>query len=290
MMKRWLVLLAMTLFILTGCSGTEEDIESGFEDRRIISLMPSNTEILVELGLEGNLVGVTSEDNYPESVANDASLTKFNTFELDAEKMIALEPTHILGYESSAPYYEDTLKRVSESTGAEVLIVDEAKSISGIYDSIKAIGEFVNEKTAAEWLKEDIERKVNVQNSVFENRDEEARVFIHISSDPELYTAGAETFIDDALSEIHVENAFDDIDGYAAISPEAVIERNPTEVVSIMGLDDEELEEALSGIPGIEGHELDDPKKQCNIEPDLLARPGPRIADGLRAVGRCIYE
>lgn len=288
--------LLIFIIMLAGCASEGESVgevgpeETPLEERRIVSLMPSNTEIIAELGLATSLVAVTTEVSHPESVVENDEIAKMNAFELDEEQLVELEPTHILGHESSVPQYAETLGRVSETTGAEVLIVNEERTIEEIYASITAIGEFLGEKTAAEWLIEGIERDINVQNNIYEDHSESYEVFIHISDQPELYTAGSGTFIEDALAEIYIDNAFDDLEGYPNVSPEDVVERDPDKLVSIMGLEDAALEESIEGTPGFSELAISQPENQCNISPDLLARPGPRIADGLRAVGRCVYE
>lgn len=294
--KRISGILLIFIITLAGCTSAGEGVdelgpeETPLEGRRIVSLMPSNTEIIAELGLGSNLVAVTTEVSHPESVVENDEIAKMNVFELDAEQLIELEPTHILGHETSVPHYAETLELVSGTTGAELLILNEERSIEDIYASIRDIGDFLGEKTAAEWLVEGIERDVNVQNNIFEERSDSYEVFVHISSQPELYTAGNGTFIEDALEEIYIDNAFGDLEGYPNVSPEDVVERDPDKLVSIMGLEDAELEESISGMPGISELKISQPENQCNIPPDLLARPGPRIAEGLRAVGRCVYE
>ncbi|TVT27042.1 ABC transporter substrate-binding protein [Salinicoccus cyprini] len=285
------VFVLSLLFILAGCNSVEEGVEdTPLENQRIVSLIPSNTEIVVEMGLEHRLVAVSTEDDYPESIVDNTDLMKLNAFELDEEALISLEPTHILAHESAESVYGDILDRVAEATEAEVLVVDDAESIEDIYTSITNIGEFLNEKTAAERLNESIERDINIQSSIFEDRAESIDAFVHISPQPELYTAGGNTFISDALSEIYIDNAFEDLEGYPAVSAEDVAERNPDTLISIVGMEDAALAESIENTPGFSELAISEAENQCNISPDLLSRPGPRIAEGLKAVGRCVYE
>ncbi|MCG1009610.1 ABC transporter substrate-binding protein [Salinicoccus sp. ID82-1] len=285
------VFVLSLLFILAGCNSVEEGVEdTPLENQRIVSLIPSNTEIAVEMGLEHRLVAVSTEDDYPESIVDNTDLMKLNAFELDEEALISLEPTHILAHESAESVYGDILDRVAEATESEVLVVDDAQSIEDIYTSITDIGEFLNEKTAAERLNESIERDINIQRSIFEDRAESIDAFVHISPQPELYTAGGNTFISDALSEIYIDNAFEDLEGYPAVSAEDVAERNPDTLISIVGMEDAALAESIENTPGFSELAISEAENQCNISPDLLSRPGPRIAEGLKAVGRCVYE
>src|SRR5699024_9204949 len=281
-MKGILVLAA--LLLMAACSPAEER-----EGTRIVSLMPSNTEIIAELGLEAALVGVTTEADHPESVADDEDISRLDTFELDEEQLIGLEPTHIIAHEASAGMNQELLDRVAETTGAEVLTVEEARGIEGIYESIRQIGSFFSVEENAEDVISGIARDLGDLKGQYS--DEETReAFIHISDQPEIYTAGGGTFMDDALSWINVGNAFDDMDGYPAVSAEDIVEKNPDVLVSVMGLDDEALGRSVSDTPGLQDMAISDPENQCNINPDLLTRPGPRIAEGLGQTAECVYE
>lgn len=278
-----LMVLAIVL-MMAACASPEEGGET-----RIVSLMPSNTEIIAELGLTEQLVSVTTEDDYPESVANDDSLTRLNTFELDEEQLIALDPSHIVAHASSASMHQDILEHAEETTGAEVLIVNEAKDIEGIYDSIRQIGDFFDMQGEAEDVISGIAEEMGDIKGLYS--DERTRdAFIHISDQPEIYTAGDGTFIDDALSWINVGNVFEDMEGYPNVSAEDVIKRDPDVIISMMGLEAGRLEQSISDTPGFNGLAISKPENQCNIDPDLISRPGPRITEGLKEAGQCVYE
>src|SRR5699024_10364162 len=114
------IMMLAAVLLMAACSTSEEG-----GGRRIVSLLPSNTEIISELGFEDALVGVTTEDDYTESVADDEELLRMDTLELDEEQLIGLEPTHIVAHESSDGMHREMLDRVSAPTGAEVLTAEE---------------------------------------------------------------------------------------------------------------------------------------------------------------------
>lgn len=284
-MKRIKGMLIFTIVLMMAACGTPE----GEGEPRIVSLMPSNTEIIAELGLSEQLVAVTTEDDYPESVAEDESLVELNTFELDEEQLIELDPSHIVAHASTRSMHGAMLDRVAETTGADVLVVDEAADIEGIYDSIRQIGAFFEVHKEAEEVISGIAEEMGDLRGRYS--DEDTRdAFIHISDQPEIYTAGEGTFIEDALSWVNVGNAFGDMEGYPGVSAEEVVERDPDVVVSMMGLEDRALQQSISSTPGFDGLDISDPENQCNIDPDLITRPGPRIAEGLEKVGQCVYD
>src|SRR5699024_3346340 len=138
-MKKLCILLA-TILLLTAC-GNENDEQvqmSGGEEMRIISLMPSNTEIIAELGETDSLVGITTVDDYPENLRE--ALTRIDIFVLDEEEITVLNPPHTilnsLGYDANP----EIITRTAESTGAQVLVVDDAEEIDEIYGTITDIG------------------------------------------------------------------------------------------------------------------------------------------------------
>src|SRR5690625_3073833 len=98
MKKLYTYLVLLSALLLTSYEDNgEPSVEiSEKNDMRIISLMPSNTEILRELGLEEELVAVTTTDDYPENLSED--LTRLDTFALDEESMMVLNPTHIVSH------------------------------------------------------------------------------------------------------------------------------------------------------------------------------------------------
>lgn len=278
-------MMFISVVVLAACGS-----DDGERDDRIVSLMPSNTEILNEMGMTDSLSAVTTEGDYPDAAAGDDEPVRLNASELDEEQLTALDPTHIISHESLGGTNEDILNRVADTTGAEILVVEDAESIEGIYDSIRQIGEFFGEQQSAESVISGIAEEIGGLKEQYAGQNQNIEAFIHISDQPEIYTSGGNTFIDNALAVINVGNAFGDLEGFPSVSAEDVVERDPDLVISIMGLDDGALETSINETPGFEGLKISDSGNQCNINPDLLTRPGPGIAEGLAEVGRCVYE
>ena len=288
-MKKLCILLA-TILLLTAC-GNENDEQvqmSGGEEMRIISLMPSNTEIITELGETDSLVGITTVDDYPENLSED--LTRLDTFALDEEAMTALNPTHIISHASGHDANEDIITRTAESTGAEVLVVDDAQEIDEIYGTITDIGSFIEREETAEELNASLQQEVEEIHNQYGGEKAEDKVLILISTAPDIYTAGEDTFIDDFLDTLNIDNAFEDVTGYPAVTSEDVIAREPEIVLSTLGISNEELTHALDEISGLEGAAITEKENQCTPDPNLISRPGPRFTEGLTAIAECVYE
>lgn len=288
-MKKLCIVLT-SIFLLTACgneNGEQVQMPDG-EEMRIISLMPSNTEIVAELGEKDSLVGITTVDDYPEDLGED--LTRLDTFALDEEAMTALNPTHIISHASGHDANEDIITRTAESTGAEVLVVDDAQGIDEIYGTITDVGSFIEREETAEELNASLQQEVEEIHNQYGGEKAEDKVLILISTAPDIYTAGEDTFIDDFLDTLNIDNAFEDVTGYPAVTSEDVIAREPEIVLSTLGISNEELTHALDEISGLEGAAITEKENQCTPDPNLISRPGPRFTEGLTAIAECVYE
>lgn len=277
-MKRLLcLLLCMMIFVIHPVAADDS--------KRIVSLVPSGTELIYELGLLEQLVGVTTVDSYPEEL-EDMDLVKFDAMMLDVEALITLQPTHIVTHEMSLPMTEDILNQVSEAIDVEMLVIEDEKTLLDITESIEAVGEFLEAEDAAQKLVveflEDIE-------ALSDAADKRADVIVFVSLEPEIYTVGRGTFIDSALGEMGFDNVFDDIEGYKSISIEDILLRAPEYAVNITSMDEEAFEDALSSM-NLRALNIQNSENQCTVDPDLLARAGIRIVEGLEAIEECISD
>lgn len=288
----YLYLALLSILLLAACNNGSDNekqmTNTNNEDMRIISLMPSNTEIITELGATDNLVGITTADDYPEDLKEN--LTRLDTFALDEEAMTALDPTHIISHASNYDANADIITRTAESTGAEVLVVDDAQEIDKIYDTITDVGTFISKEGEAEELNTLLQQEVEEIHNQYSGEKADDKVFILISTAPDIYTAGEDTFIDDFLDTLNIGNAFEDVAGYPAVTSEDVIAREPEIVLSTLGISNEELTHALDDISGLEGAAITEEENQCTPDPNLISRPGPRFTEGLTAIAECVYE
>lgn len=273
---------------LSSDASSELDSSEPFSgEKRIVSLIPSNTEILDALDMDDEIVGITTVDTYPEALTEDPEVDKLDAFEFDIEQLLALKPTHILSHESSRAMHEEVLEQISDQTDAEVLYVEEAETVDGIPETIKEIGRFLGESEkadeAAAGLENDIEEIAH--NSQGDASDD---AVIQISRSPEFYTTGNNTFLDDALEKVDVNNTFDDLTGFTSVSIETVIERNPDYIISVSGVDTAGLNDEVAEFPGIENMTIKSEDRQCAVDPDIITRPGPRITEGLAEISACL--
>src|SRR5699024_2785390 len=185
--------------------------------------IPSNTEISYALGLEEEIVGVSDFDNYPENVSEKE---KIGGIDFNVEKIISLEPDLVLAHASTAANKKSSLQQL-EDAGSQILIVNDAQSFTEVYDSIEMIGKATGTEKKANKIIEEMKNKLADIEKRAEDVKEKKAVYVELSAEPEIYTAGKGTFIDEMLKIIDAENVAKEEEGWAKISEEAVIAFNP---------------------------------------------------------------
>ncbi|MBE3554441.1 MAG: ABC transporter substrate-binding protein, partial [Thermicanus sp.] len=122
-------------FPVTVKDGTGKEITVEKAPERIISLIPSNTEIIYALGYGDKIIGVTSNDNYPEEVKTKEKVGDMN---VDLEKVVSLNPDLVLANQWHVSGQVDQVAKMREA-GLNVLVVNDATSLNQVYESIRLL-------------------------------------------------------------------------------------------------------------------------------------------------------
>lgn len=279
-MKRILTLL-MTLFLLTGCTGqTNETTEE-----RIISLMPSNTEILYALGMGDEMVGVSTVDDYPKAVEH---VEKFDAMHLNYETLLKAKPTLIFAHESMTSQ-EKLLKRLSDK-GIKVVTVKDAQNFEEMYASIDQIGKAVHKEKEANQLEAKIKEDIKQVIDKYHKKLSGKKVLVEVSPAPEIYTGGKGTMFDDMIHQLGSVNVFHDINGWQPVNSEAIIKRNPDVIIATSDLSDEAYKASVEKRGGFSNLNAVKHGAVYTIDTDAISRPGPRIAQGLKELAETIDD
>lgn len=282
--KLSLLLLVLALLALAPCalavSITDmmgRDIALDAPVTRVVAVTPADCEILCALGAGDVLVGRGEYCNYPQSVLEVPSVESGAA--LNLEQILALEPQVVL-----MGTMGQTVEQVEalQSAGAQV-VVSNAQDIEGTYAAIRMIGALVGRDAEAEALVKDMQ-------DTFESLKAEPTgktVYFEVSPlQYGLWTAGANTFMDELAQLCGLTNAFADVDGWAAISEEQVLQRDPDYMVTI-SMDYGEGPTPVEEMLGREGWQNLKAVKNgaiFNADSDQVSRPGPRLKDAALAL------
>ena len=254
--------------------------------KRIVSLAPSNTEILFALGLEDEIVGTTDYCDYPDAAKSKPRVAGY--VNPDLEKMVSQQPDLII----AEAIHENTVLPALEKLGLTV-IVTSATSLDIVLDDIKLIGEITGKSRAATKLVDDLTKRIQVVATKTAELSPEQRpgVLYAIWYDP-IWTMGSGTFIDDLIWKAGGTNIFSkDFEKSHVVSLEAIISKNPQAIIiSGMGttgdlIYNNIMKESRLG----EVDAMRDSRVYKISNANLIERPGPRVVDGLEEVAKFIH-
>lgn len=241
---------------------------------RIVALTAADCEILCALGCEDALVGRGEYCDYPACVLDKPSVQ--SGYETNIEQIIALQPQVVL-----MATMAQTVEQVEalESAGVKVVVSD-AQDIEGVYYAIRMIGALMGKDAEAEALAADMQAAFAGIADKAENTGK--TVYFEVSPlQWGLWTAGKGTFMDELATLCGLTNAFADVDGWAAISEEQVLERDPDYIVTITmyyGEGPTPIEE-IKGRPGWDALKAVQNDDILNADSNEISRPGPRLMD-----------
>lgn len=264
---------SLTLTDMTGRTITLDEPVS-----RIVALTAADCEILYAIGAGQALVGRGEYCDYPEEVLAVPSVQ--SGFETNLEQIIDLAPQVLLM--STMAQSEEQLAAL-EAAGIQVVVSD-AQDIDGVYTAITMIGDLMDKKEAAAALVSDMKDTFE-QLAGSADPDQKQTVYFEVSPLAYgLWTAGADTFMNEVADLLGLENAFADVSGWAEVSEEQVLDRDPDYIVTIaMYFGEGPLpDEEILGRPGWDTLMAIQNGAVLNLQNDELSRPGPRLADGAR--------
>ena len=215
----FLVLLALQYFHLTPPD------QSTSERPRIVSLAPSLTEIVFELGAGGQLVGVTTYCTFPPEAHEKEKIGDFINPNL--ERIVSLEPELVLAERWTS---SKTVSRLRE-LGLHVLETPTPKSFQEICLVIREVGEALGQPVRSRALIESMQDRVRA----IEERSKRfsRRPTLYVEIDLPSWTVGRDSFISEAISLCGARNIFEDIRRPALqASKETIIKRNPEMILS----------------------------------------------------------
>ncbi len=284
MMKPSCPTLALLLFGLIACAAPAQ---GGSPARRVVSLAPSLTELIFDLGLEAHLVGRSSACDYPpEALALPVAgpFGKPNT-----EQLQYLRADLVLATDLERPGLLQALRRA----GTETLVLP-CESWDQLMVAAVTIAEALGDPEAGRtWSgemngrRQALERRVN---AFYESR-ERPRVYLEIWGRPPT-TAGAGTILNETVTMAGGRNIAGGLrTGYRPISSEWVIREDPDVIVFAYMLPGHEPAEALRTRKGWSSLRAVRKGAMCDgIPPDWLLRPGPRLIRGAEALAQCLMD
>jgi len=241
---------------------------------RIISLAPGTTEMLFALGLGKSIVGDTTYCDYPPAARN---ISKIGDVTVNYEKVVSLRPDLVVASDANT-----TAAARLRQLRVPVFAIAPT-SYASVEQSLRSLGQLTGTLPRARLVVAGMEAARAYAARIAHRSPVKPRVLPAVGVTP-LYVAGQGTFIGDLIAQAGGQNTVAAVSGYAPYSKELVLVHPPdfilADTASQAAL---EADPVLSRLPAVRSHRF------ISIDPNILNRPGPRLADALRQLARALH-
>ncbi len=272
-----LFIFSVILF-LASCNQYTNDSRSSV--MRIISLAPSNTEILFALGLDEEIVGVSSYCNFPRKASSKEKVGDFSNPNI--EKIISLKPDIIF----AAGLEQNQVVRKLKDLEQNVIVIN-PENFNELFGDIELIGKLTGKKNEALNLVSLMQDEINKITQQVKLFNDTPKVFIEINFNP-LMTVSDGSFLDEMIKIAGGINIAGNLPRpYCRISEELVISQKPDVIIITHSPDTLDIKDrsGWENIPAVKNNNV-----YNDVNPDILVRPGPRLADGLEELFKRMYK
>ncbi len=233
-------LYSLYLFPVTVTDATGKPVTIASRPTRIVSLLPSVTEILWAVNASSQVIAVDEYSNYPPQVVElvkEGKLVNIGSgWYPNVELILSLKPDLVIGVDSVPSHH--TLKRILAEYGIPVLLLPD-KNFKDVLDSIIIVGRATGHPAEAAELASRLEQQAVALRSYIDE-------YLNTTGTPRqkvaliawinpLWIAGSETFQNDIILLAGGVNAYSNVTGWKAVSPESLLDVNPDVIVVTAG-------------------------------------------------------
>jgi iron complex transport system substrate-binding protein len=270
---------------ITITDGLGREVQLASPAQRVVSLAPSNTEILFALGAGDKVVGRDEVSDYPAEALSLPTVGGWSGF--SAEAIVALKPDLVLASEINTPELVAEL----EGLGLTVYYLSNPKTLEDLYVNIETVATLTGRDATK--LTDSLKARVTAVDEKIAPLSYRPSVFYEVdATDPSKpYTAGPGTFIDLLIGRAGGQNVVSlagITDAYPQISLEQLVIAPPDFIVlgdSMWGT----TPESVAARPGWDTLTAVTESRIFPFDDNLVSRPGPRLVDGLEALAKLLH-
>jgi iron complex transport system substrate-binding protein len=294
-----LALLLILGSLVTGCRPSTPPVDSiGLTDdlgrtvlldapaQRIVSMAPSNTEILFAIGAGDKVIGRDSFSDYPEEAKAVEEIGGL-TGSYNLEKITSLQPDLVLLAEINSVELVDSLEKLN----LKVFYLSNPDDYDGLFTNIETVGRLTGMEKNASALVKEKRAKVNAVRQKMEAVETTLKVYYELDgTDPTRpWTTGPGTYMDLMIHIVGGENIGKNLSSdWAQISQEEILIQNPDVILlgdGVYGV----TPEMVANRPGWSAITAVKNGRVEVFDDNLVSRPGPRMVDGLEMLARILH-
>lgn len=267
---------------VTDRGGNKHDVPENLT--RIVSASPSNTEILIGLGLKDKIIAT---DMYSADTGIDPAIATIDMMNINLEEIIALSPEVVVLNGMSMVGAEDPYKAIKDA-GIEVLYIPEATSINDIKEDIKFLAAYTKTTDKGNEMIASIDEAVASAKSIGETVTEKKKVYFEVSEAPYCYSCGSGTYVNEIIELIGAENIFADQSGWLAATEESIIAANPDVILTTVSYDGYDYNEIFARA-GWDSTNAVKNGAVFTVNGNATSRASQNIVDGINAIAKAVY-
>ena len=267
---------------LTFTDGLDREVTLNGIPQRIVSLAPSNTEILFAIGAGSQVVGRDALSDFPEEAKSATDIG--STFDaLNTELIVSLNPDLVLAAEINTP---EQVKQL-EDLGLTVYYLKNPQTLEEMYGNLELVAQLTGHEEETATLIDSLKARVAEVDEKIAPLSSRFSVFYELdATDPSKpFTAGKGTFITQLIDRAGGYNIASDLEGYPQLSLEQVVAADPAFII----LGDARYgvsPESIAQRPGWENLSAVKNGQVLPFNDDLVSRPGPRLVDALEELAK----
>lgn len=290
------IALALALMLLTGSLALAENAQPTLdragneivlpeEINRVVSLAPSTTQLLIDLGLQDKLVAVdTYSAMYYEEVAD---LLQYDMMTPDNEALALLEPDVIFVTGMSFAHGENPFQPLID-LGACVAVLPSSYSIEDIRLDIAFIADVMDVEEEGAAIIAEMDETIEAVKAIGETIEDKKTVLFEISALPYIYGPGDHTYLDEMIELIGAVNVLDGQDDWVFVSEEAALAMNPDVILTSTDYIEDPIGEILSR-EGWDSVTAVAEKAVYPISSQTSNQPNQHIVEALVDMARAVY-
>ena len=255
--------------------------------RHVVSLAPSNTEILYALGADAVVAGRDDFSDYPPQATQVPSIGS-DSPHVNAEAIVALHPDLVLAAGITSPDDVAALAKL----GLTVYATSNAANLDDIYKDILAVGTLVGAADKANALVNSMRVRIDAVSTKAATASQHPIVFYELdATDPaKPWTAGPGSFVDQLITLAGGTNAGNIAkEQYVQLSLEQIVSENPDIIVLGSATFGGQTPALVAARPGWQGIKAVKNHAVYTFDDNLISRPGPRVVDGLEKLAALIH-
>ncbi|NSS35758.1 ABC transporter substrate-binding protein [Enterococcus faecalis] len=255
------------------------------EATKIISLVPSTTEVIEDLGKTDQLIAVDTQSS--TMMTDLKKLPQMDMMAVDAEKLIALKPQIVYVNDINLASSESVWKQV-EDAGITVVNIPTSTSIKAIKEDVQFIADSLSEHEKGQKLIKTMDQEIDEVAKIGKTIKKPKTVLFEVAALPDIYSFGNGTFLNEMIETIGAKNVLANEKGWLTVTEEAAIAAKPEVILTNVNYMKDPAKEILArknweNVPAVQNKEV------FEIDNMSSSLPNNHITKALKQMAKAVY-